>query len=376
MKETDVRKKLKMADILVKMTYVSLCQSDRRILRKNKHSDIAKNPVVLGHEGGGYIIDPGNQEDMLQPGDKVVILPHITCAKHACQSCNSFTQNLCPDMKHIGFHENGILAQLMNFSLQSVLQVPQSFPDKALPLVEPLACVIRALFHIKEHLTKLQHDTVNLGTDDYFTIYGAGPMGSLAALAVKRFWPGVKVKMADPIEARRLLVSDNGIADKAVPGVTQQHRISFVASSNLQADIDAVSNTEYGGVVLLFSGINTEDLNSDEAVLWERIHRRELVETRTNPLNNERYRLVGSSGYNFDDARRSEKELQKHYDHYAIVQNVEIEGLDATQAHYITPVDEWCRFPNAVEALLAPLGVNDPEYGEAIAKSHKVLIRL
>lgn len=162
-------------------------------------------------------------------------------------------------MKHLGFHLHGTMAELMSFPYQCILPVGSNFPDDALPLVEPLACVLRALFRVKDQLAKLSSDSAKSShSTNPFTVYGAGPMGCLAARAVKRFWPDIRVKMMEPIKERCIVVQRSGIADDVVQGISrgEENHISFVASSKLQASLEAIAATQYGGTVILFAGIN------------------------------------------------------------------------------------------------------------------------
>ncbi|MBV7327394.1 alcohol dehydrogenase catalytic domain-containing protein [Chloroflexi bacterium TSY] len=370
-------------NILIRITRASICQSDRRVLRGSKTHNLEKEGgLSLGHEAGGYIVDPGPWQAELEAGTKVVILPHLTCG--SCDACHRHLQNLCENMQHLGFHLNGTLAELMNFPYQCVFPVGSTFPDNALPLVEPLACVLRPLFRIKEQLARLSGDDAVIRNGfNVFTIYGAGPMGCLAARAIKRFWPDVQVKMVEPLKERRIVAQQNEIADHVVEQLFEgeENSVSFVASSALKASVAAVAAARPGGLVILFSGINTEDISNNSgkwdplAVTLERIHRSEQMVALDEPLRKRCY-LQGTSGYNFDDVARSVQELQQHYHHYEIVQNAIVRSLKANTMSLLTPKQEQINLPNAVEVLLSPDGVNDETNGRVIAKTSKALIKL
>lgn len=373
-------------NVLVKIVRASICQSDRRVLDGNKPFE-GEGRFVIGHEAGGYVVDPGPWSAELMAGQKVIILPHLTCGQKDCAFCHSYRQNLCPRMKHLGFGLNGNMAELMCFPYQCILPVSPDFPDDALPLVEPLACVLRAMFRIKDRLSELSSASASSNSSVIpFTIFGAGPMGCLTARAVKRFWPDIRVTMIDPIPERCLSVKQSKIADEIFQAMPKGVKsiIGFVACSNLQASVDAIATTRDGGTVVLFSGINTDDINAKDdaekhalALELEKIHREELKQWQEDN-NRKECGYIGSSGYNFDDSSRSICELLRHYDHYKNVQNVELNGLAATEAKYNIP-RKVRRFPKrvkALEALLSPKGVDDEVNGTAIAEMIKVLIRL
>jgi threonine dehydrogenase-like Zn-dependent dehydrogenase len=371
------------ANVLVRITRASICQSDRRVLAKKKTNHLDRG-WALGHEGGGYIVDPGPWEGELVAGDKVVVLPHLSCGSD-CEPCHRYMPNLCEDMKHLGFDLNGNLADLMAFPYQCVLPVGADFPDDALPLVEPLACVFRALFRIRRSLSKMS-DNPRKG---YLTIFGAGPMGCLAALAARRKWNDIGIRMIEPNCIRREVVLSRGIANEVLnrPQPHQQSAVSFVASSRFQSCVDAIESTEYGGAVMLFSGINKNEQNGKlnnhngkdrthhyNAKYLEDIHRQEKSVIQNDAFGKERVCLIGSSGYILDDVHRSMEELTKHYTtHYIKVQNVEVDGLNSGSAVYLDPpARKEVKLDKAVEALLSTRAVEDPYVAETL----KVLIRL
>ncbi|MBI3357198.1 MAG: alcohol dehydrogenase catalytic domain-containing protein [Nitrospirae bacterium] len=324
------------ANVLVRLTRVSICQSDRRVLAGEK----PPRPVghVLGHEGGGFIVDPGPWHETFTAGQKVVVLPHLSCGKQTCQECHRYMQNLCPEMKHLGFHEHGVLAELMSFPYQCILPMDSNFPDDALPLVD---------------------------------------MGCLAALAVRRFWPLVEIWGVEPILERREVVQGLGIVDRALSDMgSSKTGVSFVASSDLEANVAAIAATESDGTVVLFAGINTSALDGRHVGhSLEDFHRKEDHVNARSSLGL-LHHLIGSSGYTFDDVQRSAMELMDHYyGHYDRVQNAEILGLAASEMSILGPRQDTLTFPNAVEAMLAPEGVSDPSHGSDIARTLKILIK-
>ena len=141
------------ANILLKVTRASICQSDRRVLKGAKDNVFGKKQIILGHEGGGYIVDPGPWQRTLHSGQKALVLPHLTCNK--CEYCLSYKPNLCRKLQHLGFHIDGCLAEYTALPRQCLFTLPDDFLEDAMPLVEPLACVLRALFKIQKPLAKL-----------------------------------------------------------------------------------------------------------------------------------------------------------------------------------------------------------------------------
>src|SRR5262249_32065473 len=108
--------------VLVRLTHASECASDRRVLAGNKGHDLLQGGgIVLLHEGGGYVIDPGPFAKHLHAGQMVALLPHVTCG--SCSYCRAHKQHLCHKMVHLGFHANGTGAEVMSFPPQCVWPV-------------------------------------------------------------------------------------------------------------------------------------------------------------------------------------------------------------------------------------------------------------
>lgn len=172
------------ANILVKITMASICQSDRRVLFGTKNSCFYTRDIVLGHEGGGYIVDPGPWSDTLRPGQKIVCLPHLSCG--TCDYCNANLPNLCRNLSHIGFHLDGCFAEFVLLPRQTVRALDDGFLDDAMPMIEPLACVVRALGKLRPQLDDLNNRyKLNDANVTPFTIYGSGPMGCIIATTAK-----------------------------------------------------------------------------------------------------------------------------------------------------------------------------------------------
>jgi threonine dehydrogenase-like Zn-dependent dehydrogenase len=365
------------ANVLVRITRASICQSDRRVLGKEKQAGDMEG-LALGHEGGGYIVDPGPWTSELMSGEKVVVLPHLSCGE--CDDCHRYMPNLCRRMEHLGFHLHGNLADLMAFPYQCVLPIGSDFPDDAMPLVEPLSCVLRALFRIRVAVRGLADESDEpQQAQRCFTIFGGGPMGCLTALAVRRNWRSVRVRIVESNATRRSAIEaswPNAFEVLAEAGPDPPSAITFVASSNIGAVEDAIRTTDFGGTVLLFAGINKDEQDRSNLDFHgqqlEKIHRREQSDLVQHDYGF-RIRFIGSSGYILDDVKRSLIELRHYYDsHYRPIQNVAVSGLAGSSIAYIAETNPRQLGRPAVPALLSPKGADDP----LVASSLKVLIRL
>ena len=327
---------------LVRITRMGICASDRRCIRGTKSSLVfQRNGLTLGHEVGGYIVEVADGEGELHVGDKVVVLPHRTCGQ--CDACQSNRPNLCMDLQHLGFHMDGTYASHCYFPSGMLAVVGAEFPDDSLPLVEPLACVLHSLqrSHVIDRLKCLRPSAI-------VTVFGAGPMGSLIACSIRHFYPESKVQMVEPNPIRRSIVEALGICDHVLeqPCLCGPSDLTFVATSTVAACQEAIEATSHDGTVVLFSGLNTDELQRwgqtdaerREAEEWEKIHRREgMHEQDSGPM------LVGSSGYHMGDIRQAIRLLVEYPQDFVAIQNVVVEGLTSRSANYLRPMPEIVR---------------------------------
>lgn len=356
--------------VCIRVTKASICEADRRVLSKNKESFFNKKDIILGHEGGGYVLN--NENKNFKKFQKTVILPHLSC--QSCEWCKKKSPNLCTNLMHLGFHLNGCFTTVGYFPESCVYPLEEIFPEDQIPLIEPLACVIRGLKKISDQLDRAQ----NLKKKKLFTIYGAGPIGVIASLITKRKWPNVKIKLVDISENRLKLARKLAVVDEYSLAVSKNeiHDISFVASSSFKAYSEAIEHSSNKGFVIMFSGINESFFNDLErreketVKLFEYIHRRELKISFKQP--NKSCNLIGSSGYIDEDIKDSIEELLAYNDFYKRVQNAKIIGLKSSKVLFPL-TKEIVEYSNIIEKLLNPQKNNQEE--ELLAKKIlKVLI--
>ena len=78
-------------EVLVKISATGVCHTDAFTLSGDDPEGIF--PAVLGHEGGGIVVEVGEGVTSLQPGDHVIPLYTAECRE--CKFCKSGKTNLC-----------------------------------------------------------------------------------------------------------------------------------------------------------------------------------------------------------------------------------------------------------------------------------------
>ena len=158
---------------------------------------MVKDPMVLGHESSGTVVEVGDQVTTLQKGDKVAMEPGIPCRR--CSRCKEGKYNICPDMAFAATPpHDGTLAKFYVLPEDFCYKLPDHVSRQEGALTEPLAGAV--------HITKQSH----LRHGDSVVVFGAGPVGLLCCAVSKAL--GASKVVAVDIAAERLKFAQNYIA--------------------------------------------------------------------------------------------------------------------------------------------------------------------
>lgn len=147
------------ADDRVQLNVVccAICRTDAKMWRSG-HRDLVL-PRVLGHEIAA--IDPAT-------GGLYTVWPGQACG--VCRYCLSGRENLCEEMRIIGFHSDGGFAETVSVPRQSLIPVEATRNPHIVTFAEPVACVLNGLGHVP------------MSAGERVIIYGGGVLGMIAAL--------------------------------------------------------------------------------------------------------------------------------------------------------------------------------------------------
>ncbi|MFH1134248.1 MAG: alcohol dehydrogenase catalytic domain-containing protein [Nanoarchaeota archaeon] len=147
-------------DVLIRVSYVSLCGSDRHLF-KGELSGQAY-PIIPGHEFSGVITDaPRDQKGLI--GKKCIADIMIPCG--ACKECKAGHESECKSRKEIGFKLDGALAKYIKVPVKSLYLLESSFDLKNACMVEPVAVALQ----VEKDLHPKKSDRI--------LILGAGSIG-------------------------------------------------------------------------------------------------------------------------------------------------------------------------------------------------------
>lgn len=206
--------------IIVKTT--GLCGSDLHYYQHYRNGDLqVREPLCLGHESAGVVIDVGSQVDGFNVGDRVVLEVGLPCG--GCERCSEGRYNICP---HLNFrssaksfpHAQGTLQERINHPASWCHKLPDQVSFEMGALLEPLSVAIQAT-----RRAQFAHGSPTL-------VLGAGGVGLLCA-AMAKVTGSVNVVIADIQQERVRFATEHGFADQ---GVVVPARRGQTIEENLQ----------------------------------------------------------------------------------------------------------------------------------------------
>lgn len=147
-------------NITLTVSCCAICRTDAKMWRQG-HRDLVL-PRVLGHEIAGR--DP-------QSGQLYTVWPGQACG--LCRYCLDGRENLCEEMRIIGFHTDGGFAHAVSVPKESLIAVEEDIEPSILTFAEPVACVLNGLSQIA------------IAANQRVIVYGGGVMGMIAALILR-----------------------------------------------------------------------------------------------------------------------------------------------------------------------------------------------
>src|SRR5438552_8102435 len=92
---------LEKGDLLLQIKACGVCFSDVHKLRFQP----LDNPVVLGHEIAGQVVEVGSQVNKFTVGDRVVVAHHVPCLR--CHYCLRGNISMCSEFKKSNLDPGG-----------------------------------------------------------------------------------------------------------------------------------------------------------------------------------------------------------------------------------------------------------------------------
>jgi L-idonate 5-dehydrogenase len=179
-------------EVRVGVAFGGICGSDLHYYHRGAVGDfLVREPLVLGHEVSGVVIETGSSVQGLAPGTKAALDPARPCL--ACHYCRAGRANLCTNMFFLGSagrfpHVQGGFSQQLVLRHDQIVPVPPDTDLLQLSVAEPLSVALHAVTRAGALAGKR------------VIVTGAGPIGLLTARAA-RFAGAIEVVSTDVEDA-------------------------------------------------------------------------------------------------------------------------------------------------------------------------------
>ena len=238
-------------EVLVRIKAALTCGTDLKTYRQGFHARMITPPSVFGHELAGIVEEVGDGVDSFSPGMRVVSANSGPC--NECFFCRKKRPNLCENLQFI----NGAYAEFIKIPesivRQNLLILPDSVSFEEAAMVEPLACVLRAV------------EQTGIEAGDTVALIGVGPIGLMFVQTMKSL--GARVIALDKgeyqLNAAKAMGADH-VLDSTHSNAVDQVRSLTDGSRGADVVIEAVGLKETwqqamkmirrGGIINLFGG--------------------------------------------------------------------------------------------------------------------------
>jgi len=189
-------------EALIAMKSVGICGSDVHYWVEGKIGNfVVHEPMVVGHESAGLVVEVGSEVKHLKAGDRVTLEPGVPCK--SCHYCKTGRYNLCPDVKFMATPPyDGSIANFIVHDASFCYKLEDHVSYEEGAMCEPLSVGIHACAR------------ANVQIGHRVLIMGAGPIGLVSLLAA-RASGATKVTLVDLKQDRLDLAKSLG-ADGAI----------------------------------------------------------------------------------------------------------------------------------------------------------------
>lgn len=160
----------KSGEVLVQIEAAGICGTDVAI--RHWHEAVVgqyapRFPLIVGHEFGGTVLDPGDSG--LRPGALVAVNPQIACGR--CRFCDLGRPTLCIDRRLMGGRIDGGWTERVSVPARNLFTFPEGTDPRLAALAEPMSVAAHAVC-----------ERAPTQPGDVVAVIGAGPIGLLCAI--------------------------------------------------------------------------------------------------------------------------------------------------------------------------------------------------
>ena len=246
-------------EAIVSIKKIGICGTDLHAYTGNQA--FFTYPRVLGHELAAEVLEIEENNQNIQVGDKVIVMPYISCGH--CVACRNGKTNCCNKISVLGVHADGGMQEQISIPINLLIPA-NSLSYEEMAIAEPLA--------IGAHAVR----RAQVQPNEFVAIIGCGPIGigimKLAQLA------GAKVIAMDRDPGRLNYAKDKiGIDHTVLAGNTaldvimeitdgEMATVVFDATGNKEALEKGINYMAFGGRYILV-GLSKGKLEFDHPTI-------------------------------------------------------------------------------------------------------------
>jgi L-idonate 5-dehydrogenase len=193
-------------DVKIRIRAGGICGSDLHYFLHGGFGTVRiQQPMILGHEASGEILETGAAVTQVRPGDRVAVNPSLACGH--CRYCLEGKANHCLDMRFNGSamrmpHMQGLFREIVVCAEAQAVKVAPDVPLELVAFAEPLSVCL----HASRQAGSLQGKRV--------LVTGVGPIGALCVLVARH--AGAREVVATDVTDAPLAVARQIGADLAL----------------------------------------------------------------------------------------------------------------------------------------------------------------
>ena len=242
--------KLNENQIRIKMKNCGICGSDIHyyLFGENGGRKITE-PLMLGHEFVGEIIELGSKVSKFKVGERIIVNPALTCGE--CQFCRLKKFNLCENVSFFGSaatlpHTQGAFRENIEIHESQCYKIIDSVTFEEAAFAEPLAVSLHACSFVKDYKNKK------------ILISGCGPIGLLVLKILLKDFENKNLFVVDVnnhvLEGARKLGNLNTFNVKDSNNFIKEFKnyfdIAFESSGNIHSINNIITTINKGGSVI------------------------------------------------------------------------------------------------------------------------------
>ena len=127
-------------DVLIRVAVAGLCRTDVYVAQGRIAS---ADPLVLGHEFSGTVEEIGPGVTALAAGDRVAVMPVISCGD--CEQCRGGLETICQRRTMLGVDRDGAFAEFVVVPGRAVWRIPAGLSFMEAAYAEPVAAALGVL---------------------------------------------------------------------------------------------------------------------------------------------------------------------------------------------------------------------------------------